>query len=470
MGVNNRGIEKMAITDLGFIFVFLPVSLILYYISESRFKEHILIAVSIFFYACGSIKHLILLLVSMIINICISYYISRHKNLVGGGKIALLIGVAYNILILGGYKYLGFMPRNTIPPLGISFFTFKAISLLIDVYRNEIEVVNLKQAVLHMSFFAQIQSGPISRYNDMKRHQDLFNYGKEVWGDLTEGIYRFVVGFSKKILVANLLSNVTRGIFSIPFEANSTSLAWLGSVCYSLQLLFDFEGYSDMAIGISRMFGYYCPENFLHPYMTSSVSEFWRRWHVTLGAWFRDYVYIPLGGSKKGKGRLFINLLVVWLLTGIWHGAKWNFIFWGIVYFAVIFFEKTFDWPKKFKSRWGRFGYRIITLLFINLQWVIFNSYNLHNGLLYIRIMFVPERNGLADLRSAVLLKDYWIIILIAVFLCCPAKDWFCKKCKSEIVFKMGKLIYPIVLSILFVLSLSFIVSGQNNPFAYANF
>lgn len=286
------------------------------------------------------------------------------------------------------------------------------------------------------------------------------------------GVNRFIIGFSKKVLLANVLANITQETFAASGSSMSVSYAWLGSVCYTLQLFFDFSGYSDMAIGISQMFGYNCPENFCYPYITTSVSGFWRRWHITLGAWFRDYIYIPLGGSRvKSKGRLLFNLLVVWILTGLWYGASWNFVIWGLAYFIVIAFEKISGWPSKLKYNISKWIYRICVLLFINFQWVIFRADGFRAGLKYIYHMFFSPPNSLADARALFLLKDNFVFIVAAVIFCFPVIPCL------EKTFRNGKILHAvfhvgtaIVCAFLFIWAISFVVSGQNNPFLYANF
>ena len=251
----------------------------------------------------------------------------------------------------------------------------------------------------------------------------------------------------------------------------STLYLWLGAICYSMQLFYDFDGYSDMAIGLSEMFGYRCTENFDYPYMTESVAKFWRRWHISLSSWFRDYVYIPLGGSRCKKWRTYFNLFAVWALTGIWHGAAWNFIFWGIGYFIVIAFERATGLPDRLKTRFGKFIYRVLALLFINFQWVIFRAASLQSGLSYIKRMVVYTPNTLADKRALFLMKDNWVFILVGILLCFPIVQYLEKKLESR---KRLLAIFHIVVGVIVVFgavwSVSFIISGQNNPFAYANF
>ena len=360
--------------------------------------------------------------------------------------------------------------QEVLLPLGISFYTFKAISYLVDIYKGKAELGNNPiHDLLYLSFFSQIQSGPITRYNDVQFRKS------EISGLFCDGIIRFMIGFCKKVLIANVLVNITREIFNSPIESYSTSYAWLGSLCYSLQLFFDFAGYSDMAIGISEMFGYKCMENFKYPYMTESVSKFWRRWHISLSEWFRDYIYIPLGGSKsKHRWRVYFNLLVVWILTGIWHGKEWNFILWGLGYFVVISFERMTGFPEKFKQRETRAIYRILALMFINFEWVIFNSPDVIKGLQFIKCMIFYRRNELADIRSLFLLRDYSFFIVLALVLCFPvvpyAEKILYERFRERCVARLFDTVKFTFIGAAFVWALSFVVAGQNNPFAYANF
>lgn len=358
--------------------------------------------------------------------------------------------------------------------MGISFFSFKSISLLIDVYKETVILEkNPIYSALYHSFFGQIVSGPICRYNDFYKSTDFKSYANVTWNLFTDGGYLFVKGFIKKVLLANILSLISTEVFSMDLVETSALFLWLGSICYSLQLFYDFSGYSDMAIGIGNMFGIFCPKNFDYPYMTKSVSEFWRRWHITLGAWFRDYVYIPLGGSRvDSRIRLYFNLLVVWLLTGIWHGANWTFIFWGFSYFLAIAFEKTFQFPACLKQRWSRGIYRVLVLLFINFQWVIFNSADLHTGLRYIKHMLIGYGYEIANVRTIVLLKEYGVIILAALVLATPAIPYLKRffESKGNKAARGSECVMAVLIGILFVIALSSVIAGQNNPFMYGNF
>lgn len=461
----------MTITSTIFLFIFLPMALATYYIANSRIKEYVLLAESMLFYALGDIQFLGLFLIATLVVVTIGRSISFWSNRII--KLFLLVlGICANIGVLLFFKYSSFwgieeMEIGYVLPLGLSFFTFKSISYLVDIYLGKAVVSkSVVHDALYLSFFTQIQAGPLTRYNDLNCEQ---KFDRDLFAD---GIYRFLIGFSKKILIADVLSKITNEVFSTPITSMSTGYAWLGSICYSLQLFFDFAGYSDMAIGLSQMFGYKCRENFNYPYMTESVSRFWRRWHISLSEWFRDYVYIPIGGSKVGKKwRLYFNLLVVWILTGIWHGGSWNFIAWGLGYFVAISFERITNLPAKIQTKWGKCLYRVLTLLFINFQWVLFRASGVKYGLQFIKRMILWKSFDISNSRTIFLLKEYSFFICIAIVLCFPVVSWIQSKLKER---KSAYCVFEVIMVGLVVgasiWALSFVVSGLNNPFAYANF
>lgn len=469
----------MSITSMLFVFLFLPLALAIYYLSNESVKEYVLLMISLVFYSLGSINYIFLFVISIAVTVLIGRTMANVEGNIKK-RVLLVLGIVFNVAFLFYFKYYNFSIatwaqiagtevdlQEIMLPLGISFYTFKAISYLADVYSGRAVLEeNFVHDLLYLSFFSQIQSGPITRYNDCKRADDSKS---DIFSD---GAIRFMIGFNKKVLIANVLANITNEIFNAPFENFSTSYAWLGAVCYSLQLFFDFAGYSDMAIGITEMFGYPCMENFNYPYMTESVSKFWRRWHISLSEWFRDYIYIPLGGSRsKSKVKVYFNLFVVWLLTGIWHGTAWNFVLWGLGYFVLIAFERITGLPEKFKTTIGKVIYRIFSLLFINFQWVMFNSKDVIDGLRFIKRMVIYQNNDLANVRVQFLLKDYAFFITLAVVLCFPIVPWIRKKLvDKEVAFKAFEIVEYVVVISAFIWALSFVVAGQNNPFAYANF
>ncbi|NLM18401.1 MAG: MBOAT family protein [Clostridiaceae bacterium] len=481
----------MSMTDISFIFVFLPISLLIILL-KPNWQKYFLLALSLVFYSCGSPKYLFLFVGLTIINTFLAHLIQILKSVNVFKKVVsliiLIMGILINIVVLFYYKYYDFSvstinsifnititTKNLLLPMGISFFSFKAISLLIDVYKNTI-ILNNNPAysMLYLSFYSQVISGPIARYGEFYANYTPVNLGKGIFERFSQGSHLFLRGFCKKVLFANILSPLVVEVFSSNIEKTPTATLWIGSIAYSLQLYYDFSGYSDMAIGIGQMHGINCKENFNYPYSTSSISEFWRRWHISLGSWFRDYIYFPMGGSRvNSKFRLYFNLLIVWLLTGIWHGANWTFIFWGFVYFFLISFEKTVKLPERIKNKPLKLIYRILCLLLINFQWIIFNSPNISYGLRYIKYMIIGNASDtFTDIRTIVLLQQYGLIMIVALILVMPVipklKEVLRKR--NQILFSFMNLVFTVALIILFIFGISFVMAGQNNPFLYGNF
>ncbi len=476
----------MSFTNLLFLFLFLPISLTVYYVSNDSIKEYVLLVVSLVFYAFGSLTYLTLFIIAILITVAIGRAISYLTDDIFR-KIMLVLGVLLNLSLLLYYKYTDFIIsiwnkasgeehelQYLLLPLGISFFSFKAISYLVDVYQRKVVLSdNPVHDMLYLSFFAQVISGPLTRYADMNCRLKITDSSK-ARECFSEGVYRFIIGYNKKVLIADVMARISNEVFehALLSESFSTSYAWLGSVCFSLQLYYDFAGYSDMAIGISEMFGYYCTENFQYPYMTESIAKFWRRWHISLSHWFRDYVYIPLGGSRTRKrSREFLNLFVVWLLTGLWHGAAWSFVTWGLGYFAMIVFEKITGIPDRFQSKLTKCLYRLFTLMFINAQWVLFRTGSFRRGVDFLKHMLWYHGDTLTDIRAQFLFKDNIGFIIVAVLLCFPVIPWIEKKMEeNQIMMILFQTMVGFCGCFLFLLSISFVISGQNNPFAYANF
>ncbi len=455
----------MSFIDLKFLFIFLPVVLIVSFVLKGRIKEIVLLLASLCFYYINSDLTVVLLLISLGLTILIGKAMAdeqKRKN-----KLILLVfGVLLNASALVGYKVYNRFDTNVLIPLGLSFLTFKSISYLVDIYKEKVERSNPIHTALYLSIFTQIQSGPISRYNDFENITEK----EDIWKYRINGIYRFFVGLGKKVLIADVLAKIVNEIFNSSVDTLSSSYAWLGSICFSLQLFYDFAGYSDMAIGLTEFLGYKCKENFVYPYMTENISNFWHRWHISLSEWFRDYIYIPLGGSRKGKCRVYFNLFVVWILTGLWHGLSLNFVIWGLGYFILISFERLSGITKRLKTKPAKIIYRVFSLFFINIEWVIFKAKSASHAFSYIARMFYSPDNS-ADKRTLLLLNDYWLFIVLAVLFCFPIIPTLEKKLEDKSSLKKAyDIVYGIVLIVVFVLAVSFIISGQNNPFAYGNF
>ncbi len=457
-----------------FLFGFLPVILFFYYVffrRNRRWQNVFLTFVSLFFYAWGEPFFVLIMIGSILANWAFALWVDKVRADKKQAKCALALMVAVNIGLLFVFKYLVFTIVNIntflgadilvpkiILPIGISFFTFQAMSYVIDVYRNVGKAQNNPMNVaLYISFFPQLIAGPIVRYNTIA---DQILNRKESFNYFSEGVCRFIIGLSKKILLANTLALVADKAFEV--QSPSVVFAWLGIFAYTFQIYYDFSGYSDMAIGLGKMFGFHFLENFNYPYISKSITEFWRRWHISLGTWFREYVYIPLGGSRVStKWRLIFNLFVVWFLTGVWHGANWTFFIWGLLYFVLITFEKLTNLDKKLN--W--LG-TIYTMFFVMMGWVIFRSTNFTSAVHYIRNLF-GNGNNLIDANAILYFKNNIVYFIFAVLCAIPTFSYLEKKFSNS---KVYCFIYPVIMIMLFVVSISFIVKGAHNPFIYFNF
>ena len=468
----------MVFSTTTFLFLFLPAVLAVYYIpfvkKRRKLSNFILTAASILFYAWGEPVFVLIMLGSIVINW--AFGLAVQKNLEKNkskAKLAVGLSVATDLAILFVFKYLTFILENfnllfnknintlnIALPIGISFFTFQAMSYVIDVYRGKGEAQkNPLNVALYISFFPQLIAGPIVRYETVA---DEIQNRRENIDDFCSGVYRFMLGLCKKVLIANNLATVADVAFGN--GDLSVAMAWLGVLAYTLQIYFDFSGYSEMAIGMGRMFGFHFLENFDYPYSSRTITEFWRRWHMSLGTWFRDYVYFPLGGSRvKSKARLVFNLFVVWSLTGIWHGANWTFLLWGLLYFVLLTIEKLTGLSKK--PNW--FGH-IYTLLFVMLGWVLFRANNLTEAFRYIGVMFGVGSSGLYDSDFLMYISNFKFYLIAGVLASFPILKKI-KSCKWVNI-KIYHIISAVCLTVMFIVSLSFMIKGSYNPFIYFNF
>ena len=468
----------MVFSTTTFLLLFFPVVLAVYYLpfvkKRRKLSNFILTVSSIFFYAWGEPVFVLVMLGSILLNWAFGLIVKKYLDIDNKkAKAAVGISAAFNIAILFVFKYLTFTIENINSwfhkdfdtlnialPIGISFFTFQAMSYVIDVYRKKGEAQkNPMNVALYISFFPQLIAGPIVRYETVA---DEINNRVETVDDFCEGVYRFILGLAKKVLLANNFAIAADAAFEQ--KELSVSFAWLGIIAYTLQIYFDFSGYSEMAIGLGRMFGFHFLENFDYPYSASSVTEFWRRWHMSLGTWFRDYVYFPLGGSRvKSKARLVFNLLVVWTLTGIWHCANWTFLCWGLLYFVLLTFEKLTGLGKK-KHAIGH----IYTMLFVILGWVLFRADNLSGAFKYMGAMFGIGASSLYDSETLMYLSSYKVYFIFGILACFP----ILKKIKGKIKIKpqIYNAVSAVCLMALFIISLSFMIKGSYNPFIYFNF
>lgn len=453
-----------------FLFLFLPVVLGLYYGINLLFKNSVtlknlvLLVASVIFYAWGEPVFIIVMLLSIALNFVLGICVSGGND--KKRRAFMTLAVVFNLGILFVYKYLDFsikavndifslkLPMSGITlPIGISFFTFQALSYVIDVYRKNAKVQkNIFDLALYIFFFPQLIAGPIVRYNTVCEQ---IKSRKESFLQFSEGVEKFIIGLGKKVLMANTLALISDKAFSLSPSELSTAFAWLGAIAYTFMIYFDFSGYSDMAIGLGKMFGFEFEKNFDYPYISKSITEFWRRWHISMGQWFRDYLYFPLGGSRvKSKARLIFNLFAVWLCTGIWHGANYTFIVWGLYFFLLLLFEKLTG-----KNPKGWFSH-IYTMLFVIFGWVIFRADSLGYAFSYIKKMLVWSSCETGNALFLSNVREHFFALIVAPFLSVPL--W--KKAEDKKTFTL-------VLEILiFALSVTYIIKGGYNVFIYFNF
>lgn len=470
----------MLFSSITFLFIFLPLVLFVYYIllRKTEYRNYWLLIVSLCFYAWGEPVYVFLMLASIIGNYLLGLWMAKTQGQTQR-QLILLVSVILNLGILFYFKYYDFVVKNLntflgfhlsqryLPlPIGISFFTFQAMSYVIDLYRKTTPVQkNPCYLALYISFFPQLIAGPIVRYNTIEKQICTRTVSLD---SFEVGICRFLQGLFKKILLANVLAVTAEQVFGLASERSLPLVtAWLGALAYTFQIYFDFSGYSDMAIGLGKMFGFEFEENFRHPYISRSVSEFWNRWHISLGQWFRDYVYFPLGGSRVNRKKLVRNLAVVWLLTGIWHGAAWRFILWGVLYGIIITLEKLTGFPKKAKNPAVIIGYSVITFLLVVMGWVLFGASDLRSALYQLSSMFGAGSLGLWDTYSAFILQEYGIYFLIAALFSTPIPITLIGKLQKNAVYDLAKAcIYILML----LIAVSYLLMNAHNPFIYFNF
>lgn len=465
----------MLFSSIPFLFYFLPIVLIVYFLTPKKFKNAVLLLSSLFFYGWGEPKYLILMVLSIVLfylcGIAIGKSETQKKK-----KLWLCVSVVISVLLLGVFKYADFFVSNfnavtglSVPllklalPIGISFYTFQCLSYTIDVYRGEAQMQkNLISFGAYVSLFPQLIAGPIVRYVDVAR--ELENR-KHTLDNFTLGLRRFLVGLAKKILLANSFGELVN-IFKDSDE-KSVVFYWIYAIAFTLHIYFDFSGYSDMAIGLGKIFGFNFVENFNYPYMSSSIQEFWRRWHISLGSWFRDYVYISLGGNRKGKMRYVFNIFVVWMLTGMWHGASWNFIIWGLMYAVLLLFERFVPIVKKLPKALGH----IYTMLFVVLGFVIFDCENMSTAVSTILGMFGLSDAPIVTAETAYYLKSYAVIFVLGfIGSTCLLKNFFVKMQKSEKGSKILAALEPVFLVAILTVCTAYLVDGSFNPFLYFRF
>ena len=464
----------MLFSSMTFVFMFLPVVCALYLLSNKRFHNPILLAASIIFYAWGEPRYLAIMLLTILINYAGAIAVEKFNS---HKKFWLISTIVVDLGLLIYFKYFNFIIDNinnlfhahisaldVIMPIGISFYTFQALSYVIDVFRGDCKAQkDVYKLALYICLFPQLIAGPIVKYHDVAEQIE----DREVNFDKVNiGVKRFIIGLSKKMLIANTLGAIADKIFTQPADTFSPLVAWLGSISYTLQLYYDFSGYSDMAIGLGLIFGFQFMENFNYPYISKSITEFWRRWHISLSTWFKQYLYIPLGGNRINKNRTYINLGIVFLLTGVWHGASWNFVFWGLWNGFFIILEKMTGWHNDTDKVPVKILKHIYTIFVFVLGWVMFRADNMTYAWTYLKNMF-----GLVPVHDITYTMMYYvdnveIVTLLAGILC--AMPIF--KNMIYVENKAAKLAVNVWLMVLFILSSAAIAASTYNPFIYFRF
>ena len=464
----------MLFSSMTFVFMFLPVVCALYLLSNKRFHNPILLAASIIFYAWGEPRYLAIMLLTILINYAGAIAVEKFNS---HKKFWLISTIVVDLGLLIYFKYFNFIIDNinnlfhahinaldVIMPIGISFYTFQALSYVIDVFRGDCKAQkDVYKLALYICLFPQLIAGPIVKYHDVAEQIE----DREVNFDkVNTGVKRFIIGLSKKMLIANTLGAIADKIFTQPADTFSPLVAWLGSISYTLQLYYDFSGYSDMAIGLGLIFGFQFMENFNYPYISKSITEFWRRWHISLSTWFKQYLYIPLGGNRISKNRTYINLGIVFLLTGVWHGASWNFVFWGLWNGFFIILEKMTGWHNETDKVPVKILKHIYTIFVFVLGWVMFRADNMTYAWTYLKNMF-----GLVPVHDITYTMMYYvdnveIVTLLAGILC--AMPIF--KNMIYVENKAAKLAVNVWLMVLFILSSAAIAASTYNPFIYFRF
>lgn len=462
----------MLFTSISFLYYFLPVVLILYLIVPNKFKNVVLLLASIVFYFFGEGLYLLLILLEIVVAYIGAILIEKSHS-----KNTLIIFISFHLGLLGLFKYSNFFIENINSifrsnfnllsltlPLGISFYTFQIISYLVDVYRKECRTQkNIFKFILYVSLFPQLVAGPIVRYSDISKEIDGRKIGFE---DFSYGVRRFILGLAKKVLIANMLGEVVNAFGVVD---KSVMFYWLFAISYMLQLYFDFSAYSDMAIGLGRMFGFHFLENFNYPYIAQSITEFWRRWHISLSSWFRDYVYIPLGGSRCGKKKLVRNILIIWMLTGFWHGASWNFIVWGLLFGVLLTIEKLVIGDKIEKI--PKVIRHLYVLFVVMISFIIFNSNDIISAFHNISGLFGGGGEVFINDVCLYYLNSYGLILLMACFGATPiCKNLVEKISKNKTGKKIINILEPIYLGVLLLIVTTYLIDGSYNPFLYFRF
>jgi len=464
----------MVFSSLVFLWLFLPVVLGLYFIAQDKYRNLLLLIASLFFYAWGEPIYLSVMVLSIIVNYFCGLKIAKNDGT--KNKMVLVIGVIINLALLGVFKYSGFVIENInaltglsievkqLPlPIGISFYTFQSLSYLVDIYRGVcVPQRNIVKMGLFISFFPQLIAGPILKYYDLASQID---NRMVTWNKFNEGAVRFLIGLAKKVVIANIMAKTADEVFAMNMVDISTQDAWIGIIAYTFQIYFDFSGYSDMAIGLGKMFGFNINENFNYPYVANSIKDFWRRWHISLSTWFKEYLYIPLGGNRLGIAKTYRNLVIVFFMTGLWHGASWNFVIWGLWHGLFSVIERLI--PVEKILRW-RLLQSVYTLLVVICGWVFFRAETLSHASEYLHRMFVPYKT---DVMTKLWTREFEIVLVLAV-VCCGIFNELYKKLPIRENIKQFTVtaIKPAFCVVAAYLSVLMLASNTYNPFIYFRF
>lgn len=457
----------MIFSSLLFLFRFIPIFFIIYYLAPFKLKNAVLFIGSIIFYAYGEPRFLILIFVSILVNYLAGILIDKYENRIAIRKTIFVISIVYNISALFIFKYTDFFIENINKvfgldiellnltlPLGISFYTFQIMSYVIDLYKGRIKVEKSPLILgTYLCMFPQLIAGPIVVYSDVSEG---LHERKIRLSDIESGIATFILGLGSKVLIANNVGALWDDIAAIGYDNIHAATAWIGVLAFSLQIFFDFNGYSLMAIGLGRMLGFEFPMNFNYPYISRSLTEFWRRWHITLSTWFREYVYIPLGGNRNGKTRTYVNLFIVWFLTGFWHGAGWNFIFWGLFFFVMLSIEKT--GLKKFLDKNVVISH-IYSIVLIGLSWMIFAITDMSKLSTY----FTKLVSFGTDLNAVYFIRNYGVVLILGCVLSTPLLKNLYNKIKNRAA-------GIVMLLIILIVSVAYLTDATYNPFLYFRF
>ena len=465
----------MLFSSIPFLYYFLPLVLAVYFLTPARFRNAVLLLASLIFYAWGEPKYVLLMLASILSGYGFGLLQERYRGQ-KGAKLVCGLSVAVSLSFLLYFKYADFFLENFnaatglgVPllrialPIGISFYTFQIISYTVDVYRGEPAQKNLIHLAAYVAMFPQLIAGPIVRYSDIAQQLEHRSHSTAL---AAEGVRRFLIGLGKKILIANQLGELC-SVFRASDE-KSVLFYWLYAVAFALHIYFDFSGYSDMAIGLGKVFGFHFLENFNYPYISASITEFWRRWHISLGTWFRDYVYIPLGGNRVGRARQLLNILVVWMLTGFWHGAAWNFVVWGLMFAVLLIMEKL--WLLKPLSKCRPLAH-LYVVFFVVISFVIFNAENMGQALSDIGGLFGAGGIPLVSAEAVYCLRSFALVLILAVLEATPLlRNGLVRLSQYPTAGKVLNALEPFTLFVLLLVMTGYLVDGSFNPFLYFRF